>query len=86
MPNSFTPNEDGVNDCYGLKYWGNIIELDFSIYNRFGEQVFHTTKPGSCWNGKYKGETQNMGAFVYTVKAKTYCGIINRKGTFVLLR
>ncbi|MDQ2863475.1 MAG: gliding motility-associated C-terminal domain-containing protein, partial [Bacteroidota bacterium] len=40
LPNSFTPNGDGVNDCFGIKYWGIVKELNFSIYNRFGERVF----------------------------------------------
>ena len=55
MPNAFTPNNDGINDCFGLKYWGNVTKLDFSIYNRFGERIFYTTDPAKCWDGRYKG-------------------------------
>ena len=40
LPNSFTPNGDGLNDCFGVKYWGVVQELDFSIYNRFGAELF----------------------------------------------
>ena len=86
MPNAFTPNNDGYNDCYGLKYWGVIEALDFTIYNRWGAKVFHTNKPGDCWDGRYRGEPQNPDVYVYMISAKTSCGNVERKGTFVLIR
>ncbi len=86
MPSAFTPNNDGLNDCYGIKYWGIIQELDFSIYNRWGERIFHSTKPGECWNGIYKGVPQNPDVYVYLITAKTTCGSVRRKGTFALIR
>ncbi|MEO6329619.1 MAG: gliding motility-associated C-terminal domain-containing protein, partial [Ginsengibacter sp.] len=86
MPTSFTPNNDGLNDCFGPKYWGTIEELDFNIYNRFGEKVFHTNKPAVCWDGKYKGTMQDSNVFIYTIKAKTACGAVNKKGSVVLLK
>lgn len=86
MPNAFTPNNDGTNDCFGLKYWGTIIKLDFSIYNRFGERIFHSTDPAKCWDGRYKGALQQPGMYVYLIKATTACDVVDRKGTFVLLR
>ena len=27
----FTPNNDGKNDCYGIKYWGTILDLQFTV-------------------------------------------------------
>ncbi|MEO7120053.1 MAG: gliding motility-associated C-terminal domain-containing protein, partial [Ginsengibacter sp.] len=86
LPNSFTPNGDGVNDCFGIKYWGIVTELDFSIYNRFGERVFHTNNPATCWDGTYKGRLQDVNVFVYLIKAKTACGSIEKKGTIALLK
>ncbi|MES2850026.1 MAG: LamG-like jellyroll fold domain-containing protein, partial [Bacteroidota bacterium] len=55
MPNAFTPNGDGHNDCFRTKYFGLIQELQFVIYNRWGEKVFFTTNPNDCWDGTYKG-------------------------------
>jgi gliding motility-associated-like protein len=86
MPNSFTPNGDGVNDCFGIKSWGPVQELEFSVFNRFGERVFHTTKPTECWDGTHKKATQGVNVFVYMIKAKATCGSIERKGTVTLLR
>ena len=86
MPNAFTPNTDGLNDCFGLKYWGNITRLEFSIYNRFGERVFYTTDPAKCWDGRCKGVLQDIGVYVYLIKATTACDVVDKKGTFTLLR
>lgn len=86
VPNSFTPNGDGLNDCFGIKYWGQVDQLEFSIYNRFGQKVFYTNNPSACWDGTFKGKLQNPGAFVYVIKAKTACGNIDRKGVVMLIR
>lgn len=86
MPNAFTPNGDGLNDCYGIRYWGVIQHLEFSIYNRWGERIFFTTNPSDCWDGIYKGKMQDIGVYVYMIKAKTLCGETFRKGFFVLAR
>jgi gliding motility-associated-like protein len=87
MPNAFTPNGDGLNDCYGIDYWGIIEEVEFSIFNRWGERIFFTKDPRKCWDGTYKGIKQDGNVFVYMVKAKTSCEpSVFRKGTFVLIR
>ncbi|MCZ2460046.1 MAG: gliding motility-associated C-terminal domain-containing protein [Chitinophagales bacterium] len=87
MPNAFTPNNDGKNDCYGIKYWGIIQELDFSIYNRWGQLIFHANQPGQCWDGTYKGVPQNPDVYIYMIKAKTTCDQdVFQKGTFMLIR
>ena len=86
LPNSFTPNGDGINDCFGIKYWGVVQKLDFSIYNRFGEKVFYTNNAANCWDGTYKQNLQDAAVFVYIIKAKTACGLIERKGTVTLIK
>ncbi len=87
MPNAFTPNNDGLNDCYGIKYWGVIEELEFSIFNRWGERIFYTRNVGQCWDGTYKGTKQDGGVYVYMIRAKTTCqSEVFRKGTVVLVR
>jgi gliding motility-associated-like protein len=87
MPSAFTPNNDGLNDCYRVSHWGIIQSLEFSIYNRWGQLVFFSRDPSKCWDGTFKGKPQNPGVFVYMVKANTSCeSNVFRKGTFVLIR
>jgi gliding motility-associated-like protein len=86
VPNAFTPNNDGLNDCFGVHRWGNITALQFFIYNRWGDLVFYTTDGSRCWNGTYKNIPQPSGAYVYVIKGTAICGYLERKGTVVLLR
>jgi gliding motility-associated-like protein len=87
MATAFTPNNDGVNDCYGIKYWGTITELQFSIYNRWGQRIFYTTNPSACWDGNFRGVPQDPNVFVYMIRANTVCGgVVFKKGTFALIR
>lgn len=86
MPNAFTPDGNGLNDCYGLKNWMYIQKLQFYIFNRFGEQVFATSNPNTCWDGTYKGKPALTGTYVYVIKAQTNCGAEEQKGSFILMR
>lgn len=86
MPSAFSPNKDGLNDCFGIKYWGAILDLDFSIYNRWGQLIFRTKNPAACWDGTVDGVLQDPAVFVYVIKAKTGCGDVFRKGTFTLVK
>jgi gliding motility-associated-like protein len=86
VPNAFTPNGDGVNDCFGLKSWGGATIEEFSIFSRWGERVFTTNKQGTCWDGRFRGESLPSGGYPYIIKAKTPCGYIKRTGIVMLIR
>lgn len=87
MPNAFTPNNDGVNDCFGIRYWGVIQKLEFSIFNRWGQRIFFTTNPQQCWDGYSGGRMQDNGVYIYQIKASTICAeSVIRKGSFTLIR
>jgi len=86
VPGAFTPNGDGANDCFGVSLWGGIKTIDFSVYDRWGVKVFHSSNPGECWDGTYNGQKQPPGAYIYQIQANTVCGQVYRKGTVVLVR
>jgi gliding motility-associated-like protein len=88
IPNAFTPNNDGLNDCFGLQHWPQTSQFELWLYNRWGEVVFHTTNSKACWNGIYKGKAQPSGTFVYQVKALSPCSDkpVYLKGLFNLVR
>lgn len=87
LPNAFTPNNDGLNDCFGTELWGSDIRISyFKIYNRWGQLVFDYTGNNKCWDGRFKGQLQPSGVYVYKLLALTWCGSINLRGNITLLR
>jgi gliding motility-associated-like protein len=86
VPNAFTPNGDGRNDCFGVKSWGGAVIEEFAIFNRWGERVFNTKNATACWDGRFKGQPGAAGGYVYVIIAKTFCGPIKRTGTLILVR
>lgn len=86
LASAFSPNGDGVNDCFRVKDWGGIKSVRLSVYNRWGNLVFYSASPSGCWDGTYKGVPQPAGTYVYQVRAETVCGKVYRKGTLVLIR
>lgn len=58
VPNSFTPNGDGVNESFYAQGIG-IEEKDFSmmVFNRWGEKIFQSSSLSEAWNGKVNGNT-----------------------------
>jgi len=64
VPNTFTPNRDGVNEIF-LPQGNGIKEMKMQIYNRWGELVFSTEDINTGWNGNYEGEPQLPGLYFY---------------------
>jgi len=50
IPNAFTPDNDGINDVWNIEIRG-IDQYELSIFNRWGDLVFHSLDPSEVWNG-----------------------------------
>ena len=89
VPNAFTPNGDGINDCFRVQYWGVVKSFELSVFDRWGNKVFYTQNPSDCWDGTFHGIAQPSGGYVYQIKAASPCaasGVIFRKGVVALMR
>ena len=92
IPNSFTPNNDGLNDYFYPNSKVPITVKSMIIFNRWGQKVFQranftTNEAAYGWDGKFKGLIQNLGTYVYVMQLICVDGsIINEKGTINLLR
>ncbi|MFN8251444.1 MAG: LamG-like jellyroll fold domain-containing protein [Ferruginibacter sp.] len=86
VPGAFTPNGDGINDCFGVKKWGPMLRFSLIIYNRWGEEIFRSDDPSKCWDGLYKSARPEPGNYVYYIRANTICGEVIKKGNVLLLR
>lgn len=92
IPNSFSPNGDGMNDRFYPSGSGiNRIQA-LRVFNRWGEVVFEKTNfsannASQGWDGKYKG--QLLGPDVYIWSCEVICEnneILTFKGDVTLLR
>ena len=87
IPNGFTPNGDGMNDRLNVRVAGFITLSNFTIYNKWGELVFQTSKLNTGWDGIYKGVLQNTGSYIWLAAGKDINGnIIKDRGSFILIR
>ncbi len=86
LPNAFTPNNDGLNDYFRVKYIPPIKKFELCIYNRFGQLIFKTNDYRQSWDGRFKSINQPSGSYLYTLKAETSCGFIDRKDFVQLIR
>ncbi|OJW77572.1 MAG: hypothetical protein BGO69_11745 [Bacteroidetes bacterium 46-16] len=88
VPNAFTPNGDGKNDIFRPVFKGNMKLIMFQVFNRFGEMVYQTDKPGQGWDGIYKGALSDMDTYFFHMKY--ICGEDNKelylKGDVTLIR
>lgn len=51
IPNSFTPNGDGLNDYYEIQYCNTVRNCTFKVYNRNGQIVYKSFDYKNTWNG-----------------------------------
>jgi len=87
IPSAFTPNNDGKNDFFKITNLKYQKLVEFSVYNRWGIQVFHTNNPDIGWDGTYQGAAQDMGVYNYVVITAHPDGTNQTyKGTVTLIR
>lgn len=74
-PNVFTPNYDGINDCFRPGFDGRFSECyDLKIFNRWGALIFESTGgQNHCWDGRTKGgKFCDEGTYYYITSLKGY--------------
>jgi gliding motility-associated-like protein len=86
VPNTFTPNGDGLNDLLKL-YGDGVRSYHLRIYDRWGEKVFDTEDGISTWDGNFQGKPLNTAVFIYIADVELLDGrSIQRVGDITLLR
>lgn len=70
LPNSFSPNQDGINDAFIPIQ--NVVDLktyDMQIFNRWGENIYSSQDPAKGWDGTFAGADAPMGVYAYKAYA-----------------
>ena len=70
VPNSFTPDGDGLNDYFFPVLKGFDAEgYTFMVFDRWGELLFQSSSLSGRWDGTYKGEPVQEGVYIWKLKA-----------------
>jgi len=85
IPNSFTPNGDGLNDTFGA-YGEAIGDFSLQVFNRWGEMIFESASFNQRWDGTFDGVKVPQGSYIYKLSAKGLSGNReDRKGTVTVV-
>lgn len=68
VPNTFTPNNDGINDLWTIDYLYLYPNHRVQVFNRYGQLVFESKNYNSPWNGTYKGKPLPVGTYYYIIE------------------
>jgi gliding motility-associated-like protein len=67
IPNTFTPNGDGLNDKFKITTQNKCKYFNLKIYNRWGNLIFSTEGFEVSWDGKFNGREVPEGVYVYLI-------------------
>jgi len=77
IPNTFTPNGDGINDSWMIKNIEFYANCSVEVYNRYGENVYSSIGYGIPWNGDYKGARLPAGTYYYIIDLKNRSKVLS---------
>lgn len=72
FPNTFTPDNDGLNDVF-TGVGEEITYYNLTIFTRWGQEIFHTTDPGTAWDGTFEGRKVQQDVYVWMADFQTSC-------------
>lgn len=86
VPTAFSPNGDNENDVLYVR--GTCIsDMNFAVFDRWGEKVFESTDKLLGWDGSFKGSPMNTQVFVFYLTANMYNGeIVKKQGNISLIK
>lgn len=88
IPNSFTPNGDGLNDVF-IPKWSFVSYEGYTmrIFSRRGTMLFETNDPFEAWDGTYGGDLMQNDTYIYDIFWQSAKGDkYTRRGTVTLIR
>ncbi len=68
IPSAFSPNGDGLNDVWTIANIEKFPDCDVSIFNRWGELIFHSRGYTQPWNGSFGQSKGGVGLYTYQIK------------------
>lgn len=85
IPNTFTPNGDGINDLWNIEGLIAYQQSTIDIFDRYGQKVFHSVGYGKAWDGTFAGKQVPNGVYYYVIDTK-FTGQPLLSGSITVLR
>ncbi|NCD72392.1 T9SS type B sorting domain-containing protein [Mucilaginibacter agri] len=70
IPNTFTPNGDGINDTWKIKGTENYNQIEVDVFNRYGNIVYKANNYDNEWPGTTNGQKLPAGVYYYVIKTE----------------
>ncbi|MGA9648339.1 gliding motility-associated C-terminal domain-containing protein [Pedobacter sp.] len=84
IPNSITPNGDGINDTWKIIGASNYPDAEFYVFNRNGDKIFYSKGDVKDFDGTKNGKPLSVGVYYYMIDLKTDCGKLS--GSLTILK
>jgi gliding motility-associated-like protein len=84
VPNAFSPNGDGINDRWVIRYLDQYPGAEVQVFNRYGQPVYHAIGYTTPWDGTYKGQPLPVATYYYIIDPKN--GRVPIHGSVTILR
>jgi gliding motility-associated-like protein len=68
IPNTFSPNNDGINDLWKIQYLDEYANQHTQVFTRAGQKVFESRGVYKAWDGMYKGKTLPMDTYYFIIE------------------
>ncbi|MGI9159589.1 MAG: gliding motility-associated C-terminal domain-containing protein [Saprospiraceae bacterium] len=77
IPTVITPNGDGVNDLFFVPCLNvdSVLDNEVTIFNQWGDEVFHAQPYDNNWEGTFNGEPLPTGTYFFVVKFNGNAGV-----------
>lgn len=83
VPNVFSPNGDGINDTWNIKYLDSYPGATIDVYNRYGQAVYHSVGYAVSWDGTYHGSPLPVGTYYYIINPKNGRQVVSGSVTII---
>ncbi|WP_161964415.1 gliding motility-associated C-terminal domain-containing protein [Mucilaginibacter endophyticus] len=84
IPNTITPNGDGINDTWTINGLVNFPNALVQIFNRYGAKVFESIGSSHLFDGTSKGKPLPAGVYYFVISLSKGCDLMS--GDITILR
>jgi len=68
IPNTFTPNRDGINDTWEIANLKKYPNCKVQVFNQWGAMVFQSNGYQTPWDGRHNGQELPLATYYYIIQ------------------